>query len=90
VTIDEIAVKIGLSQAVLHRKFKQATPMSPIQFVKPKRLNNAAMRIAAGVNVSESAMAVGDVSSSQFSREFKRIYGQSLKKWSIGRDLITV
>ncbi|WP_226990229.1 AraC family transcriptional regulator [Paraglaciecola mesophila] len=33
------------------------------------------MRIAAGTNVSEAAMEVCYVSSSQFSREFKRIYG---------------
>ncbi|WP_338516947.1 helix-turn-helix domain-containing protein [Alteromonas gracilis] len=55
--------------------------MSPIQFVKSMRLNNAAKRIAQGVNVSVAAMDVGYVSSSQFSRDFKRAYGQSPKQW---------
>lgn len=81
VTIDDMASKVGMSRAVLHRKFKEATSMSPIQFVKSMRLNTAAMKIAAGMNVTSAAMEVGYVSSSQFSREFKRMYGQSPKQW---------
>ena len=42
VTIDELAAQVGMSRAVFHRKFKQATTMSPIQFVKSMRLNTAA------------------------------------------------
>ncbi|GAL26983.1 transcriptional regulator AraC family [Vibrio variabilis] len=87
VTIDELASLVGMSRAVFHRKFKQATRMSPIQFMKSMRLNNAAMKIASGMNVSEAAMAVGYVSSSQFSREFKRLYGVSAKQWSQSQEL---
>jgi len=82
VTIDDMAAHVGMSRPVLHRKFKQATTMSPIQFVKSMRLNNAAIKIVGGMNVNEAAMDVGYVSSSQFSREFKRMYGQSPKQWS--------
>lgn len=81
VTIDELADQIGMSRAVFHRKFKQATSMSPIQFVKSMRLNHAAMKIAEGTNVNVAAMSVGYVSSTQFSREFKRMYGLSPKQW---------
>lgn len=81
VTIEDLAAQVGMSRAVLHRKFKQATSMTPIQFVKSMRLNNAAMKIAGGMNVTEAAMQVGYVSSSQFSREFKRMYGQSPRHW---------
>lgn len=81
VTIEDMAAQVGMSRAVLHRKFKQATRMTPIQFVKSMRLNNAAMKIAGGMTVNEAAMEVGYVSSSQFSREFKRMYGQSPKQW---------
>ncbi len=88
VTIDELASLVGMSRAVFHRKFKQGTRMSPIQFMKSMRLNKAAMNIAAGMTVNEAAMAVGYVSSSQFSREFKRMYGQSPKQWSQSKDLI--
>ena len=82
VTIEDMAAQVGMSRAVFHRKFKQATTMSPIQFVKSMRLNSAAMKIAGGMNVSEAAMDVGYVSSSQFSREFKRLYGQSPRQWT--------
>lgn len=81
VSIEEMADYIGMSRAVFHRKFKQATNMSPIQFVKSMRLNHAAMKISEGVNVNVAAMEVGYVSSSQFSREFKRMYGSSPKQW---------
>lgn len=82
VTIDDMADHVGMSRAVFHRRFKEATTMSPIQFVKSMRLNNAAMQIAEGKTVSEAAWDVGYQSSSQFSREFKRMYGQSPRDWS--------
>ncbi|WP_419909310.1 AraC family transcriptional regulator [Hoeflea sp.] len=87
VTIDDMAAHAGMSRAVFHRKFKQATTMSPIQFAKSMRLNHAAMKIAGGKNVSEAAWDAGYASSSQFSREFKRMYGQSPKQWSQAAQL---
>lgn len=87
VTIDDMAAQVGMSRAVLHRRFKQATSMSPIQFVKAMRLNTAAMKIAGGMNVNTAAMEVGYQSSSQFSREFKRLYGQSPKQWSQAKTI---
>lgn len=88
VTIEEMAAQVGMSRAVFHRKFKQATTMSPIQFVKSMRLNSAAMSIAGGMTVNEAALEVGYVSSSQFSREFKRMYGQSPRQWSHAKQLL--
>ncbi len=82
VTIDDMADHVGMSRAVFHRRFKEATKLSPIQFVKSMRLNNAAMKIAEGKTVSEAAWDVGYQSASQFSREFKRMYGQSPREWS--------
>lgn len=76
-----------MSRAVIHRKFKQVTTMAPIQFVKSMRLNNAAMKIVGGMPVNETAMDVGYVSPSQFSREFKRMYGQSPRQWSDEQQL---
>lgn len=85
VSIEEMAAEVGMSRAVFHRRFKQATTLSPIQFVKSMRLNSAAMNIAGGMTVGEAAMRVGYTSSSQFSREFKRLYGQSPKHWGQAR-----
>lgn len=82
ITIDELAAHVGMSRAVFHRKFKQTTTMSPMQFVKSMRLNKAAMQIASGISVNEAAMGVGYISTSQFSREFKRMFGDSPKRWS--------
>lgn len=82
VTVDDMADHVGMSRAVFHRRFKEATTMSPIQFMKSMRLNNAAMKIAEGKTVSEAAWEVGYQSASQFSREFKRMYGQSPRQWS--------
>lgn len=87
VTIEDMAAQAGMSRAVFHRKFKQATTMSPIQFVKSIRLNNAAMKIADGMHVNQAAMQVGYESPSQFSREFKRMYGQSPRQWSHSKQL---
>lgn len=84
ISIDDMASRAGMSRAVFHRKFKQATTMAPIQFVKSMRLNNAAMKIAGGMTVNEAAIGVGYVSPSQFSREFKRMYGTSPRRWSDG------
>ncbi|WP_394155399.1 AraC family transcriptional regulator N-terminal domain-containing protein [Loktanella salsilacus] len=82
VSIDDMATRAGMSRAVFHRRFKEATTMSPIQFTKAMRLNHAAMKISAGMTVSAAAMDVGYVSPSQFSREFKRMYGASPRQWS--------
>jgi AraC-like DNA-binding protein len=87
ISIDEMASRANMSRAAFHRKFKQTTEMSPIQFVKSMRLNNAAMKIAAGMTVSEAAIGVGYISPSQFSREFKRMYGQSPRQWSEARHV---
>ncbi|WOT06865.1 AraC family transcriptional regulator [Shewanella youngdeokensis] len=89
VTIEDMASKLGMSRAVFHRKFKHATNMSPIQFVKSMRLNSAAMKVAEGVNVNVAAMEVGYTSSSQFSREFKRMFGKSPKQWRQEKAMLT-
>lgn len=81
ISIDDMARRAGMSRAAFHRKFKQVTTMAPIQFVKTMRLNNAAMKIAGGSAVNEAALDVGYASPSQFSREFKRVYGATPRQW---------
>lgn len=87
ISIEDMASRAGMSRAVFHRKFKQVTTMSPIQFVKSMRLNSAAMKIASGMTVNQAAMDVGYVGPSQFSREFKRMYGQSPRRWSEAKQV---
>lgn len=83
ISIEDLTSRIGMSRAVFHRKFKETTNMSPIQFLKAIRLNSAAMLISQGNNVQEASATVGYTSPSQFSREFKRMFGTSPKQWSI-------
>lgn len=80
-SIDELAERAAMSRAVFHRKFKELTSLSPVQFVKTLRLNTAAMHLASGMGVNEAASEVGYASPSQFSREFKRQFGMAPREW---------
>ena len=88
ITIDDLSKLAGMSRAAFHRKFKTATAMAPMQFVKAMRLNEAAMQIAAGGTVGEAARNAGYASPSQFSREFRNMYGQSPRQWGKTRPAL--
>lgn len=81
-SIDALASVAGMSRAVFHRRFKAVTTLSPLQFIKSVRLNNAAAMLASGLSVSQAAERVGYNSASQFSREFSRLYGMPPRKWA--------
>ena len=92
ISIDELAKQAGMSRAAFHRKFKEVTTYSPIQFIKLHRLNDASRLIVSGSTVSEAAYRVGYSSQSQFTRDFQRYFGQSPRQWGhtaglIGRDV---
>lgn len=70
-----IAEAAGMSPASLHRHFKAATAMSPLQYQKHLRLQEARRLIATGREVAAAAFAVGYESASQFSREYARMFG---------------
>ncbi|QGZ64163.1 AraC family transcriptional regulator [Paraburkholderia acidisoli] len=73
-----LAAEAGMSLAVFHAHFKAVTSTSPMQYVKTTRLHHARLLITHdGLNVSAAAVRVGYESASQFSREFKRLFGMS-------------
>jgi AraC-like DNA-binding protein len=73
---DEMAKRAGMSVAAFHHHFKQVTGSSPLQYVKRIRLDHARRLMAHdSYNAGTAARAVGYESSSQFSREFKRLFG---------------
>lgn len=75
-TIDQIAAVAHMSAATLHRRFKEATGMSPLRFQKHLRLQEARRRLVAGnTTAALVAAAVGYVSATQFNREYRREYG---------------
>lgn len=74
--IDDLAQKAGMSNSLFHRNFKKMTAMSPIQYQKKLRLQEA-RRLLLGEqkNAAEVAFEVGYESPSQFSREYTRMFG---------------
>jgi AraC-like DNA-binding protein len=74
--VEELARKAGMSVAAFHHYFKLVTASSPLQYLKRIRLDQARRLMAHdGYNAGTAARAVGYESASQFSREFKRLFG---------------
>jgi len=75
-SIDALARHVRLSSSVLHRRFKQVTVMSPLQYQKHVRLLEARkLLMNGGVEAATVAFRVGYESPSQFSREYRRLFG---------------
>jgi AraC-like DNA-binding protein len=73
---EELAKRAGMSLSVFHHHFKLVTACSPLQYLKRIRLDQArALMAHDGYNAGTAARAVGYESPSQFSREFKRLFG---------------
>lgn len=67
-----------MSVSSLHHHFKLVTAMSPVQYQKQLRLQEARRLIfAADVTVAAAAQTVGYESASQFSREYARVFGEA-------------
>lgn len=78
VTIDMLASISNMSNAAFHKHFKKVTSMSPIQYQKSLRLLESRKLIKmSNVKVSEAAYMVGYESLSQFTREYKRLFGET-------------
>lgn len=74
--IDDLASKAGLSNSAFHNHFRNMTAMSPLQFQKKMRLNEARrLMLTERFDASEAAFEVGYESPSQFSREYSRLFG---------------
>jgi AraC-like DNA-binding protein len=75
-SIDALARTVHMSPSVLHRRFKAATVMSPLQYQKQVRLLEARKMLMSGdVEAASVAYEVGYESPSQFSREYRRLFG---------------
>lgn len=76
--IEELADYAHMSSSTFHRQFKAITGLSPLQFQKQVRLYEAQhLMVAEGARVASAAYAVGYESSTQFVREYKRLFGNS-------------
>ncbi len=77
ISVDKLAELVNMSTSGFHKKFKEVMHLSPVQYIKLIRLNKAKTYIIEGKNVSEAAYLVGYNSPAQFSREYKRQFGES-------------
>jgi AraC-like DNA-binding protein len=75
--IEQVATEVGMSVSSFHHHFKAVTAMSPLQFQKHLRLQEA-RRLMLGENLdaSSAGFRVGYDDTSQFSREYKRLFGE--------------
>jgi AraC-like DNA-binding protein len=75
-SVSEVAHVAAMSPTSFHRHFRAVTTMSPIQFQKQIRLQEArALLLASPGDVAGVAFAVGYESASQFNREYRRMFG---------------
>ncbi|MBB5439663.1 ligand-binding sensor domain-containing protein/signal transduction histidine kinase/CheY-like chemotaxis protein [Pedobacter sp. AK017] len=76
--ISKLAAEIGMSQAVLYKKFSALTNMALADFIKSERLKQAAVLLKSGKHtVADIAYAVGYNDRKYFSKEFRKKYGLS-------------
>lgn len=75
-TVATLAREAALGQAAFHSHFKAVTRTSPMQYLKSIRLHQGRLlMMRRGMTAAAAAAAVGYESPSQFSREFKRLFG---------------
>lgn len=84
--VEELAARVQMSTPTFHQHFRQLTAMSPLQYQKWLRLNEAKrLMLNEHMDVSRAAFKVGYESPSQFSREYSRLFGSAPK-----RDIVTL
>jgi transcriptional regulator GlxA family with amidase domain len=76
--VEQLASTARMSASAFHRAFKEITSDSPIQYLKKIRLTKARdLIVQESMKAYLAADKVGYESPSQFSREFKRYFGQT-------------
>ena len=75
--IEELAKHVNMSASGLHHQFKEVTSLSPLQFQKRLRLLHARnLLMTDNTCIEQISYQVGYESASQFSREYRRLFGQ--------------
>ena len=90
--VEALARRVNMSASALHAHFSAVTGVSPIQYQKRLRLQEA-RRLLLSESTSAEAVAyeVGYASASQFSREYARLFGQPPRRDADGmRELSPV
>jgi AraC-like DNA-binding protein len=74
--VDDLAAQVHMSPSTFHHHFRALTAMSPLQYQKWLRLNEARrLMLTERLDAATAAFQVGYESPSQFSREYRRVFG---------------
>jgi AraC-like DNA-binding protein len=74
--VDDMARELGMSVSSFHHHFKAVTAMSPLQFQKQMRLQEARrLMLGEGLDAASAGYRVGYNDASHFNREYKRLFG---------------
>ena len=75
--IEQLAQELGMSVSGFHHQFKAVTNMSPLQFQKRLRLQEARrLLMDEELDAASTAYRVGYSDASHFNREYKRLFGE--------------
>lgn len=75
-SVEALAKRVGMSPSGFHLHFKGVTALSPLQYQKRLRLQEARrLMLGEGIEAGEAAFRVGYESQSQFGREYLRMFG---------------
>jgi AraC-like DNA-binding protein len=79
--VEELAELVHMSVSSFHEHFKCVTSMSPLQYQKTLRLQEARrLMLSTMMDASAASQRVGYLSASQFSREYSRFFGEAPTK----------
>jgi AraC-like DNA-binding protein len=79
--IEDLATVAHMSASSLHQRFREATATTPLQFQKQLRLQEARrLMLTEGIEAAAAGYRVGYESPSQFSREYRRLFGAPPKR----------
>jgi AraC-like DNA-binding protein len=75
--VEELAQELGMSPSSFYHHFKAVTAMSPLQYQKQIRLQEARrLMLGEGLDAASAGYRVGYNDASHFSRDYKRLFGQ--------------
>ncbi len=76
IRIDDVAQEVGLSVSSFHHQFKAVTALTPLQYQKQLRLQEARrLMLGEDLDAASTAYRVGYNDASHFNREYKRLFG---------------
>ena len=92
--VDDLAARAGMSASTFHHHFRSLTALSPLQFQKQLRLQEARrLMLAEHLDATTAAFQVGYESPSQFNREYGRLFGApprrditNLRRMAVGQE----